>query len=259
MHSSEKGEIARPSPRAKVLPVKLVAWMSGMLAALDLATAAEPPKIKDQTPVVLVHGIFSSGRDLTRMARYLEREGHPTYLLDLRPNDGAAGIDELAAQLATFVDEQLPGKRFHLVGFSMGGLVSRYYVQRLGGVDRVEHLVTLAAPHQGTVMAELNPGRGGHHMRRNSDFLKELSDDRGVFDRVKFTSFYTPLDMIIVPANSSEMPQANNVRVLAAMHPSLILEKRFLRAVATTLREGRPPASDQLQPETRQTAKLAKG
>jgi len=54
---------------------------------------------------------------------------------------------------------------------------------------------------------------------------------------VKFTSLYTPLDLIIVPARSSEMPQAHNVRMWAALHPSLILERRCIRAVAKALRE----------------------
>ena len=46
-----------------------------------------------------------------------------------------------------------------------------------------------------------------------------------------------PLDLIILPARSSAMPQARNVRMWAALHPSLILEKRVLRAVAATLRQ----------------------
>jgi triacylglycerol lipase len=47
-------------------------------------------------------------------------------------------LRELAQQLdarirATFtMDEAI-----HLVGFSMGGLISRYYIQRLGGIHRV--------------------------------------------------------------------------------------------------------------------------
>jgi hypothetical protein len=52
---------------------------------------------------------------------------------------------------------------------------------------------------------------------------------------VKFTSFYTPLDTVVVPARNSEMPQARNIPFWAAIHPSFLIEKRCIRAVARSL------------------------
>ena len=37
-------------------------------------------------------------------------------------------------------------ERIHVIGHSMGGLIARYYVQRLGGDERVHTLVTLGTP-----------------------------------------------------------------------------------------------------------------
>lgn len=214
-----------------------VTWLSTALACLDAAiagpqTAAPPPR----NPVVLVHGIYSSGGDFARLARHLRAEGHEVFTLDLQPNDGKVGLEVLAQQVADFTDGVLPGRRFDLVGFSMGGLVSRYYVQRLGGAKRVDHFITLAAPHNGTVMAAMNTQPGVKQMRRNSPFIRDLERDQDSLRHVKFTSFYTPLDLVVVPGDSGVMPQAHNVRIWAAMHPSLILEKRCLRAVAEALR-----------------------
>jgi triacylglycerol lipase len=186
---------------------------------------------------VLVHGIYSDSGDFTRMARVLRAEGWPVFTPNLRPNGGQAGIDELASQLSRYIEREVPGGKCDLVGFSMGGLVSRYYLQRLGGLDRVERFVSLAAPHHGTVLAHLHGGRGGRHMRPESDLLRDLARDADRLGRVKFTSIYTPLDLIIVPARSSEMAQARNVRLWASMHPALILGKRGIRAVAKALRE----------------------
>jgi len=84
-------------------------------------------------------------------------------------------------------------------------------------------------------VSELVSGPGGRQMRPGSDFLRELERDVDQLESVKFTSFYTPLDLVIVPARSSEMPQARNVRMWAAMHPSFILERRCIRAVAAAL------------------------
>ncbi|MDB6149332.1 MAG: Lipase, class 2 [Chthoniobacter sp.] len=216
--------------------MKLVGWISSTLALVDGAFAGPTASPKPEcAPVVLVHGIYSSSRDMARMARHLRASGREVFTPDLSPNCGRARIDELAQQLADYTSTRLAGRKFDLVGFSMGGLVSRYYVQRLGGAERVGHFVTLSAPHQGTVLAEVNRLPGVVQMRRTSEFLRDLERDSHRLAKVKFTSFYTPLDLVIVPARSSEMQQARNVSIWAWSHPSMILEKRCIRAVAAVL------------------------
>ena len=215
--------------------MQIVAMLSSALALFDAAPAARPNPAFN--PVVLVHGIHSNSRDMTRMARHLRAEGREVFTPDLTPNGGQATIEELGRQLSDYSAKHVPrGRKFDLVGFSMGGLVSRYYVQRLGGSTHVEHLVTIAAPHHGTIFASLHPGAGAAEMRRGSSFLRDLAKDDAALSRVKFTTFHTPLDLVVVPASSAEMPQARNVRVWASLHPSLILEMRCIRSVAAALR-----------------------
>ncbi len=218
--------------------MKLVAWISSALAGLDGVFApVQPAPLPAARPVILVHGIYSSSGDMTRLARHLEREGREVFALDLTPADGQCALDELAGQLDAFIGAKVPRGKFDLVGFSMGGLVSRYYMQRLGGVERVDHFVTLAAPHQGTVMASLGQKTGIRQMQRRSPFLRDLERDQDRLKQVKFTSFYTPLDLVVVPAESAELPQARNVRIWSFWHPGLILEKRSLRAISLALSE----------------------
>ena len=40
-------------------------------------------------------------------------------------------------------------ERIHVIGHSLGGLIARYYVTRLGGDARVHTLVTLGTPARG--------------------------------------------------------------------------------------------------------------
>ena len=185
--------------------------------------------------MVLVHGIYSSSGDLARLASHLRREGRTVFLLDFATCDGACLLEDLAAELHSFVEEHVPTGAFDLVGFSMGGLVSRYYLQRLAGEARVTHFVSLAAPHAGTVLARLLARPGVLQMRRGSAFLRDLERDQDRLRTLKVTSLYTPLDLMIVPARSSELRHARNVRIWALTHPSLILEKRCLRAVSAAL------------------------
>lgn len=210
----------------------IVAWIAAALAQFDPAAAPVDPA---KRPVILVHGIHSSGRDMVRLARHLRAEGRLVFTPTLTPSGGAAKLEDLAQQLAAFADKEIPGRKFDLVGFSMGGLVTRYYVQRLGGLERVSHYVTMATPHRGTRLAHLRRAPGVLQMRPGSGFLRDLERDAEVLRRLHFTSFYTPLDTIIVPARSSEIPQAKNVRLWAATHPGWVLERRCLRAVAKAL------------------------
>jgi len=57
-----------------------------------------------------------------------------------------------AKQLSQFIDA-LPVKPVKLVAHSLGTLVSRYYVERLGGKDKVDKLILMGGPHLGTPAA----------------------------------------------------------------------------------------------------------
>lgn len=174
---------------------------------------------------------------MRRLEKHLRAQGRTVFAPTLSRCTGMIPIEELAQQLAAFTEQHVPGGKFDLVGFSMGGLVSRYYIQRLGGAKRVEHFVTMATPHQGTTMAFLHPGAGVRQMRPRSPFLRDLERDAHVLKKVKFTSFYTPLDTVVIPARSSAMPQARNIAFWATIHPSFLIEKRCLKAVANILAE----------------------
>jgi len=212
--------------------MRLVAFIAKTLARLDAPAVAPDPELP---PVVLVHGIFSSGDDMERLARHLRSKAREVFQPTLTPNRGHAPIEDLSRQFAGFITQNLAGRSFDLIGFSMGGLIARHYLQRLGGIARVKRLITMATPHHGTHTARLGSLPGWVQMRPGSEFLRDLAGDADLLRAIPFTSFYTPVDAVIVPARSSVMPQARNVCIWAAMHPSFILERRCIRAVAAAL------------------------
>ena len=111
---------------------------------MDLANGSPKPPTTPRT-VVLVHGIWDSSRIFLLMARFLKMHGFAALAPDLTPSNGDLSLEQLAAQVAAYVETYIPaGEQVDLVGFSMGGLVSRYYVQRLGGIERVRRLITLS-------------------------------------------------------------------------------------------------------------------
>ncbi len=214
----------------------ITAWIGAALSFLDGTARAPQHPAPDRNPVLLIHGIAEDESGMQRMGTYLRAEGWEVHTISLRPNWGQAGLEPLAREIARYADTELRGRKFDLVGFSMGGLVSRYYVQRLGGLQRVEHFVTLSAPHAGSYWAWLVQNEGCRAMRPGSAFLRDLEADADRLRQVKFTSLYTLWDAVIVPARSSLMPQARNVKVPVGSHPGMVLRRTSLRAVATALR-----------------------
>lgn len=192
----------------------------------------------DRNPVLLVHGIWDTGKIFSSMATYLRKLGWTVYDLDLIPCNGDATLDSLAEQVAAYVDRTLgPGQPLDLIGFSMGGLVSRYYIQRLGGLRRVQRFITLSSPHKGTWVAYGSFRPGCIQMRPNSEFLQDLNRDVAMLEQINFTSIWTPLDAMIVPADSSDIPVGKQVKVWVPTHRHMVSDPRSLSTIATALSE----------------------
>jgi triacylglycerol lipase len=191
---------------------------------------------QQRNPVLLVHGIHDTGKVFARMVPYLIQQGFTVYDLDLIPNNGDLSLDELAQQVADYINKTFPEEQpIDLVGFSMGGIVSRYYVQRLGGINRVQRFITISSPHYGTVVAYASRRPGAMQMRPNSLFLKDLNSDVAMLKQLNFTSIWTPYDLMIVPANSSQLPVGNQVIVPVMAHPLMLTDSRSLASVAEAL------------------------
>ncbi|MBI1295800.1 lipase [bacterium] len=187
-------------------------------------------------PVVLVPGYNDDSTVFHHLTHYLQRERFDVHALTLFPSDGTVPLDELALQVSAYVERTFAaGTSVDFLGFSMGGIVLRYYLQRLGGLSRAEHFVTLGSPHRGTWMAYYVDVPGVRQMRPRSPFLVDLAQDEETLAKIKFTSIWTPLDLTIVPSNSSVLPVGRHLPLNLLYHRALISDERALRLVAQTL------------------------
>lgn len=194
-----------------------------------------------KNPVVLVHGWLDKQHVFNKMQRYLKQHGWTVYSLDLIPSDGRKPLPELAEQLEAFIAAKLaPSQKFDLLGFSMGGLVTRYYLQRMGGNQRVERYINISAPNNGTLTAKPLSGvlPGIKQMRPDSDFLKDLNSDLTVcLANIRVTWLWTPYDLIIMPPRSTCLPIGREVKLPVAFHPWMLTDNRSLVAVKEALSE----------------------
>lgn len=189
-------------------------------------------------PTILVPGFRDNARILRRLVTVLNKAGLNPYPISPQPSDGAVGIDVLATQLATQIEAAFgPDQAINLVGFSMGGLICRTYVQKLGGISRTRRLITLATPHQGTWSAYTYNRPACLQMRPGSRFLADLNEDISALEQLNFISIWTPLDLTILPAKSSCLLVGETIPIVSPFHGTLLFDPRILRMIVDILRQ----------------------
>ena len=200
--------------------------------------AADP--LAARTPVLLVHGLVDNRSVFAVMRRSLRRRGFSSVCSwnysPLLP-DVAQGARDLGEHIERICQET-GHDRVHVVGHSLGGLIARYYVQRQGGDRRVESLVTLGSPHQGSRWALLLPAPLVRQLRPGSPLMQEL-DEPAPGCRTRITAVYSDLDQVVVPISSGRCDHpdlaARNVLVRGAGHMSMPVHRVVLDEVAATL------------------------
>lgn len=212
--------------------------LAALLAGGTQALPAASPQAATPRRVVLVHGFLEDGSAFSFLKARLEKRGFECLVPRLKPSDGRGGLERLAAGLKDDIEAAYGrDSEISIVAFSMGGLVSRHYLQRLGGASRCAKLLTISSPHHGTHAAWLYPSTGAAQMRPDSDFLRSLRATEDRLGRMTVVSYRTPLDLIILPASSSVWERAENVRHPALLHPFMLLSPTVLSDVERRLAE----------------------
>jgi pimeloyl-ACP methyl ester carboxylesterase len=213
--------------------------------------AADP--LAARIPVVLVHGLIDNRSIFTIMRRSLRRRGFAqicSWNYSPLLTDVARAADDLGEHIER-ICAQTGHDRVHVVGHSLGGLIARYHVQRQGGDQHVESLVTLGTPHSGTVLARALPTPLIRQLRPGSPLLREL-DEPAPGCRTPVTAIYSDLDQVVRPVASGrcEHPdlRTRNILVRGVGHMSLPIHRAVVDEVAATL-AGRRPARPEIDPK----------
>jgi len=117
--------------------------------------------------------------------------GEYSSVTDTVSSDDNYQISEYSKRLSKVVDNVLyaTGKnKVIIIAHSMGGLVSRYYIENLGGDSKVDKLVTIGTPNHGTYgyssfgcessFGRISSSPECDDMDGNSDFIKNLNSKK---------------------------------------------------------------------------------
>ncbi|MFP4632254.1 MAG: alpha/beta fold hydrolase [Halobacteriota archaeon] len=142
------------------------------------------------------------------------------------PRKYAELVEVRVEEMYDALEEEYEGAEIVVVGHSMGGMVARYFVERLGYDDVVDRIVTFGSPHQGTWMAlplslpVIGTG-GARDLMPGSQFLEMLNRD-GLSEDVDYAAVYTLNDPLILPKENAALPELNDGDVNIRVGRSLI-------------------------------------
>ncbi|OLL94131.1 putative secreted lipase [Pseudonocardia sp. Ae356_Ps1] len=241
------------------------AWLSAHLALYPIGLAEETvrahghwrtdtlPPVKRSlvvadpaaagTPILLIHGIMDNRSVFTVFAHALRRRGFGTVHAinySLLTGDLRSAAHELRGHVER-LREATGSDKVHIVGHSLGGVVARYYVQRMGGDDVVDTLVTLDSPHSGSNLARLAPTALCRQLRPGSEVLAEL-DAPAPGCRTRFLVVWSRMDEVVVPQRNARLQHPDldvqELHLDDVGHLSLPIDRRTVHWVASTLARG---------------------
>ncbi|MGC5018030.1 lipase family alpha/beta hydrolase [Micromonospora sp. DT47] len=196
-------------------------------AATSAATSAATTTIvaASANPVIVVGGLIGISIAYEPIAARLRADGFRVSIYQL-PGLGFGDIRESARAFKAYVDQvraSTGASKVDIVAHSEGGLVSRWYVKFLGGVDAVGRYVSLGSPQQGTYAANILKfvGLGScagivacQQMSIGSDLINALNGGDDTPGAIRWATVRTWQDELVWPTgNASLADGATNVLI----------------------------------------------
>jgi triacylglycerol esterase/lipase EstA (alpha/beta hydrolase family) len=196
---------------------------------------AEPGRGK-RRPVILLHGFAMNRTQWLWLGRRLARRGvGPLYGTSyFSPQSVATSARHLQRFIARVMARE-DAERVDIVAHSLGGVVARYYLEKLGGAEHVGRLLTIASPHKGTRLGRLGLGLvpSAREILEESQLFAELGPPP---EPVAYSSLWSRTDAIIIPAESSSVAPNGVDRVFDDLgHLTMLLSPRVVDTLVERL------------------------
>lgn len=191
------------------------------------------------TPLVLVHGLWDTPRLFRRLEQNLGERRAPLLIPHLPHGLGTTPIRALADQLGRDIEAAFgPDTPIDLLGFSMGGLIGRTWIQLAGGHRRTRRFISVGSPQQGTLTAQPWPRwllAGVADMKLGSRLLRQLNDNVDALRSVDCASFFCTADLMVWPGWRAVLPVGPRQSVPVLTHQQLMRDPAALDALVTEL------------------------
>lgn len=113
--------------------------------------------------LLLVHGIIGDTKGMAECMRQAKDADLCDLVLTFDYENLNTPIQDTARKLKEMLEDvgitSKSGKKITIVAHSMGGLVSRYFIENMDGKSVVKHLVMAGTPNEGSAISEITTGR----------------------------------------------------------------------------------------------------
>lgn len=172
---------------------------------LNLTSRANEYAAIERYPIIYVPGYGAPPFHSRYFRSRLEVEGFDVTEANL-PRLQTGDIARSSAILAVEVQKaryKFDAEKVNLVGHSLGGIISRYYLQKLGGWRYVHRAVYLSTPHKGVYWAVFGLfTKAGRQLLPSSKIIQDLNNDPSRCRKIKCLSIISNFDEMIVPRES---------------------------------------------------------
>ena len=135
--------------------------------------------------VILLHGIARSSNHMKKVAKFLRKNNYTVYNLDYPSTK--LKLQDLTEYLHKQISKHIdPNLTVHLIGYSMGGLLIRMYLNKYK-IKNLGKVIQLATPNQGSEVADFLKnfwlykkiyGLAGQQLTTNQESIKKDMDKK---------------------------------------------------------------------------------
>ena len=194
-----------------------------------------------RNPIILLHGLWNTSEIFSSITSELDEKGIEYYAPTLEHSYGMTSIIELTSLLNEFILEKYGLKKeIDILGFSMGGIIGRNWLQKFNGYKRTRRFITIGSPHNGTLTSQLIPKfpfKGISEMKMNSSLLRNLSRNDFLLQDIDCISFYTFWDLMVFPGWWANLKNGEKISLKVLKHRNLVSNPSAVKKIVEKIME----------------------
>ncbi len=230
--------------------------LTTLLIANDIfAQGKKPAEPQKNEIVIILHGILNRPMIMQDIQRALEREGYEVKNWGYKSRKKL--VQEYAADLDAFVKALPLDTKKHFVGFSLGSIITRYYLSHYP-LQNCGRFVMIAPPNHGSEVAEALYDFKWFQWIYGTKAIQQLKSDNSDFfekcgvppcefgiivggkgDGEGYSSILPGDDDGSVSFESTQLTGAQDVVQVKSRHTILLFRKKTIEHILSFLSQGR--------------------
>lgn len=189
-------------------------------------------------PILFVHGILHNKSAFFTLKQRLAFKGWH-HFREINLFTSFQSIEKLALRVEKEVDrvrEEYDTEQVDIIAHSMGGIVTRYFLQLRGGEPKVKNCITLGTPHQGSLWSRFSPLGHIRELHPESKLMKALREAPPL-QRTRTVSVFGSLDFLMLPQQTAVWEGARTIQLDNLGHAGLLYSKKVAQIITSHLDE----------------------